>query len=63
MARGPCTFRLRDVSRALRASKAAGVPVEIRIDRRTGDLVIKTATPDDNVTDVSDPVPPEDIVL
>jgi hypothetical protein len=63
MARGPRTFRLRDVSRALRAGKAAGVPVEIRIDRRTGDLVIKAVTPDDNATDVSDPVPPEDIVL
>jgi hypothetical protein len=63
MARGPCTFRQRDVSRALRAGKAAGVPVEIRIDRRTGDLVIKTVRPDDNATDVRDPVPPEDIVL
>ena len=63
MARGPCPFRQCDVARALRAGKAAGVPVEIRIDRRTGDLVIKAVTPDDNTADVSDPVPPEDIVL
>jgi hypothetical protein len=37
--------------------------VEIRIDRRTGDLVIKAVKPDDSATDVSDPAPPEDIVL
>jgi len=63
MSRGPCTFRQCDVARALRAGKAAGVPVEIRIDRRTGDLVIKAVKPDDSATDVSDPAPPEDIVL
>jgi hypothetical protein len=63
MSRGPCTFRQRDVTRALRAGKAAGVPVEIRIDRRTGDLVIREAKTDDNATDVADPAPPEDIVL
>jgi hypothetical protein len=47
----------------LQASADAGVPVEIRIDRRTGDLVIRETRTDDSATDVADPVPPEDIVL
>jgi hypothetical protein len=65
MSRGPCTFRQQDVTRALRAAKAAGVPVDIRIDRASGDLVIMTKRTDDTAADTpaSEPMPPEDIVL
>jgi hypothetical protein len=41
MTRGPCTFRQRDITRALRAAKAAGVHVDIEIDSYSGDIVIK----------------------
>jgi hypothetical protein len=40
MTRGP---RQQDIARALRAAKAAGVPVDIRIERRSGDMVIRPA--------------------
>ena len=63
MSSGPCTFRQCDVARALRAGKAAGVPVEIRIDRRTGDLVIREVRADHTATDMPADMPPEDIVL
>ena len=63
MARGRCTFRQCDLERALRAAKAAGVIVDIKIDRRTGDLVIKSVRPEDGTTDAIDPAPPDDIVL
>jgi hypothetical protein len=65
MAHTPSTFRQRDVTRVLRAAKAAGVPVDIRIDRRTGDLVIITKETDDTAADIpaDEPVPTEDIVL
>jgi hypothetical protein len=65
MSRGPCAFRQRDVTRALRAAKAAGVPVDIRIDRLTGDLVIKIVRMDAPAPDTpaSEQSPPKDIVL
>jgi hypothetical protein len=65
MSRAPCTFRQRDVTRALRAARAAGVLVDIRIDRVTGDLVIKTVKVDDTSIDTptSEQSLPEDIVL
>jgi hypothetical protein len=65
MGRGPCTFRQRDLARALRAAKAAGVPVDIRIDRNSGDLVISMRRADDTATDMpaNEPLPSEDVVL
>jgi hypothetical protein len=45
MARGPCTFKQQDVTRALRATIAAGIAVEkIEIDR-DGKIIV-TAKPD-----------------
>jgi hypothetical protein len=49
--RGPCSFRQREISRLLRAGKAAGVPVEITIDPRTGVLVVREMKADDVPTD------------
>ena len=62
MMRGPSQ---RDITRALRAAKAAGVPVDIKIDHLTGDLVIMTKRTDDGAIDgsASEPTPPGDIVL
>jgi hypothetical protein len=53
MSRGPCTFREADIRRALRAAKAAGVSVDIRIDCGSGDLVIMTKRTDDAAEDAS----------
>jgi hypothetical protein len=53
MSRGPWTFRPRDLTRAFKAAKAAGLAVDIRIDRQTGDLVIVTKGADDSATKAS----------
>jgi len=65
MDRGPSTFRQRDITRALRAAKAARVPVDIKIDRGSGDLVISMRRADDSAADMPtcEPSSPEDIVL
>jgi hypothetical protein len=43
MTRGPCTFRQQDLTRALKATVAAGIEVErIEIDATTGRIVIVT---------------------
>ena len=49
----------------LQASEEAGVPVEIRIDRLTGDLVIREAKTDDSAADTpaDETVSAEEIVL
>ncbi len=65
MSRRPCTFKQRDVTRALRAAKAAGVTVDIKIDRRSGDLVIMMKRADDIAVDApaNEPLPSQEIVL
>jgi hypothetical protein len=43
MARGPCTFKQQDVTRALRATIAAGIEVQrVEIDRN-GKITVVTA--------------------
>lgn len=45
MARGPCTFKQQDVTRALRATVAAGIAVQrIEIDR-DGKIIVVTGKP------------------
>ena len=65
MSRGPHSFRKRVVSFAVRAAEAAGLPVDIKFDPRSGDIVIRTMPRNDTATDVpaGEPVPPEEIVL
>lgn len=61
MGRGP---RQRDITRALRAAEAAGMSVDIKIDRLTGDLVIMPKRTHESAdAPASEPTPPEDIVL
>jgi hypothetical protein len=42
MTRGPCTFRQQDVTRAIRAVRAAGLPVSVTVDPQTGAITIAT---------------------
>jgi hypothetical protein len=47
MARGPCTFRQGDVTRALKATVAAGIEVErIEIDKDGKIVVVVAAKPE-----------------
>ena len=49
MARGPCTFRQHDVTRALRATVAAGIEVQrIEIDK-DGKIVVVTGKPKEDI--------------
>jgi hypothetical protein len=58
MARGPCTFRQKDVMRALRASVAAGVEVQrVEIDRE-GKIVLVFGSATES--QVSEPATPLD---
>lgn len=51
MARGPCTFKQQDVTRALRATVAAGIDVQrVEIDR-DGKIVVVTAAPQATASD------------
>jgi hypothetical protein len=52
MTRGPCTFRQQDVTRALKATVAAGIEVQRVEIGRDGKIMI--------VTTKADPVPPGD---
>jgi hypothetical protein len=45
MARGPCTFKQEDVTRALKAAAKAGVSVQRVEIERTGKIVIVTGEP------------------
>jgi len=43
MARGPCTFRQRDVARLVRAATAAGLRVSgVRVDVKAGTIEVVT---------------------
>ena len=45
MSRGPCTFRQKDVTRAVRAMEAAGIEVQrVEIDK-AGKIIIVTGKP------------------
>lgn len=46
MARGPCTFRQQDVTRAVKATVAAGVEVARVEIETTGKIIIVTAKPE-----------------
>ncbi len=49
MARGPCTFRQHDVTRALRATVAAGIEVQrIEIDK-DGKIIVVTGKPKEDI--------------
>ena len=65
MTRGPSRFRQRDITRALRAAKAANVSVDIKIDHLTGDLVIMTKRTEDCAIDApaTEPTPTQEVVL
>jgi hypothetical protein len=61
MSRGPHTFRQGDVTRAVRAVRAAGVEVQrVEVDR-TGKIIVVTGkpsenpAPDENEWDADDP--------
>lgn len=44
MPSGPLSFKETDVARALRAAAKAGAPFHLRIERRTGDILILPGT-------------------
>ncbi len=55
MARGPCTFRQQDVTRALRATVAAGIEVRrIEIDK-DGKIVVVTCKPKEEIQNAETP--------
>jgi hypothetical protein len=46
MPRGPCRFRQKDVTRAVRAAQAAGINIgRVEIDPATGRIAIETNSP------------------
>jgi hypothetical protein len=52
MARGPCTFRQQDVTRALRATVAAGIEVQrIEIDKYGKIIVVAGKPPKSSLDD------------
>jgi hypothetical protein len=51
MARGRCTFKQQDVTRALRATVAAGLAVQrVEIDKG-GRIIVVTGKPDGEITE------------
>jgi hypothetical protein len=49
MARGPSTFKQQDLTRALKAARAAGVDIQ-RFEIENGKIVIVTGKPDNTDT-------------
>jgi len=54
MARGEANFKQQDLTRALRAAKAAGIEVERFEVDKTGKIVVVTAQPAMDTSDKSD---------
>jgi ABC-type sugar transport system substrate-binding protein len=50
MTRRPCKFRQREIARAIRAARSAGVAADIEIDPNTGRIVVHIGTGGDNPT-------------
>jgi len=50
MPRGPCTFRQKDVTRALRATVAAGIPVQ-RVEIDNGKIVVVAGEPQEQTAE------------
>jgi hypothetical protein len=48
-------IRQRDITRVLRAAKAADVPVDIRIEPRSGIMVIRPAAAHDTADEAQNP--------
>lgn len=62
MARGPCTFKQQDVTRALRATVAAGIEVRrVEIDKDGKIVLVMVDSPEDQPSEK--PVRPGQIVL
>ena len=49
MARGPCTFRQHDVTRALRATVAAGIEVQRIEINKDGKIIVVTGKPKEDI--------------
>ena len=55
MSRGPCTFRQRDLTRAIKALAAAGHVGVVRIDPQTGKIEVEISKPQAQASAVAEP--------